>query len=610
MSESIRIRHCRLRVVRRGGWSWGADPKQLAERITRRLPALLAKLLTEQLAGMPPDARISKLTLRIPARLGEFYSLPASGDSDAAGDLSANAVMQRLRAAFRASLLQSLPELEAGDARAAKAAKAAAPSIAQSPTPVLDLLLRWRREKVLSGVLAAATPQELALWADAVLVEIEGVARRSPERWHVMADAVARLLSLRTRAGERPKQIVASLVRTVEAVAQVFPEVSNTACANAAPQSDTSAARMANTLAELRALTCLIAARRNAPARRRESSPSRRNERISVDSVLPFVVLGVLARSGYLAALGSTLATIGSLDQADAFGASVVYKLSPPPRRGWDREGQTARLVAAMCAADTPVGNDRMESFLRGLSTVRGPLDASLWVRSRAARSRSGVLVDRFEDGTWSVTEIVTGLPLGWFASPAEILRLVALLPRQSWWLAPAAADEALIAPLRDARARVVTSRLPGAGPDWLTVTPGWWTHDETLRRHAARLAAVTDDALVDQREHWQEFIERRPLLIRRSAAGRAAEASITLAVTTALGHIATELFGARERATPRLALQRFADLGGSVQVEEGRLVVHPALGRRFMDLNEHGLLRDVAGVPWLPGRYIAFAGP
>ncbi|MDF3020074.1 MAG: hypothetical protein K0Q92_1377, partial [Steroidobacteraceae bacterium] len=117
MSESIRIRHCRLRVVRRGGWSWGADPKQLAERITRRLPALLAKLLTEQLAGMPPDARISKLTLRIPARLGEFYSLPASGDSDAAGDLSANAVMQRLRAAFRASLLQSLPELEAGDAR-------------------------------------------------------------------------------------------------------------------------------------------------------------------------------------------------------------------------------------------------------------------------------------------------------------------------------------------------------------------------------------------------------------------------------------------------------------------------------------------------------------
>jgi hypothetical protein len=37
---------------------------------------------------------------------------------------------------------------------------------------------------------------------------------------------------------------------------------------------------------------------------------------------------------------------------------------------------------------------------------------------------------------------------------------------------------------------------------------------------------------------------------------------------------------------------------------------VRPALGRRFLDLREHGLLKDIAGVPWWDGRPIEFAEP
>jgi hypothetical protein len=88
------------------------------------------------------------------------------------------------------------------------------------------------------------------------------------------------------------------------------------------------------------------------------------------------------------------------------------------------------------------------------------------------------------------------------------------------------------------------------------------------------------------------------------------AEFSITLAVCSALGEIADTLWRGREPAHPLLAMQRFADLSGTVSIEEGRVLVRPALGRRFMDLSRHGLLRDITAVPWWPGRRVEFAGP
>ena len=107
------------------------------------------------------------------------------------------------------------------------------------------------------------------------------------------------------------------------------------------------------------------------------------------------------------------------------------------------------------------------------------------------------------------------------------------------------------------------------------------------------------------------EFIELRPLVLpARGPTRRAAEFSITLAVCSALGELADTLWREREPPQPLLALRRFADLGGTVSVEDGRVLVRPALGRRFMDLREHGLLRDISGVPWWPGRRVEFAGP
>lgn len=616
MSEAVRIRHCRLRFVRRGGWSWGADPKRLADVAARQLPALVAKLLDEQLANCPPDAVIPRLTLRIPARLDDLYRLPVAADAGAVPDVSSNASLQRLRAAVAASVRQAVPELDARAAPSAVDAKARAQRASAAPTPVVEALCHWQQDRVLSVVLASMEPAVLAAWTDAVLAELETAAQRRSLPWAGLADAAARLMAVRARGDAATALRVAALVRVVEALSSASAVAAEVAVApaGAAAAAAADSARAQSSLAQLRALAVLRASRRAAAPRPADAVPAARPGRVEVDSVLPFVVLGVLARSGYLAALAGALAAIDALDEAAAFGAAVVYKLAPPSRRGWDRAGPTARLAAAVCGRAAPPGNEPMARFLRSVSTVCAPLDAALWTRSHAARSRSGVLVDRFDaagqGAGWSATALVTGQPLGWFATPAALMKLVQLLPQQSWWLAPAAADAALVQPLLGAGAKVVSARLPEPEAGWLAVTPGWWSNDAALRRHAARLVAVCDDALQTQREHVQEFIERRPLVLRDGAVPCAAEASITLAVTSALGAIAAELWGARESTTPLLALQRLGDLGGSVLFEDRRVLVRPALGQRFMDLNQHGLLRDIAGVPWLPGQFIAFAGP
>jgi hypothetical protein len=68
----ITIRRCQVRVVRRGGWSWGPDPKNLADRVVRAIPALIREHLS-RLGDIGEDIDILapvRVTLRL--RQAEF----------------------------------------------------------------------------------------------------------------------------------------------------------------------------------------------------------------------------------------------------------------------------------------------------------------------------------------------------------------------------------------------------------------------------------------------------------------------------------------------------------------------------------------------------------
>jgi hypothetical protein len=332
---------------------------------------------------------------------------------------------------------------------------------------------------------------------------------------------------------------------------------------------------------------------------------------VPVESVLPFIVTGILSRRNYFDGLRAALACSGLLEQSACVAAALAYKLSPPPTRGWDRSPATRRLAAVMCGLDEPPDNSAMEGFLRRLSAVCAPLDASLWVGNRAVSTQPGILLEKLDDALWAVVDIASSQPLGWFSSFEDVLRVADLLTDRLWWLAPGVVESDFPEELARRGGRAVAFGVRPRAAGWLSAGDSCFTNEPLLRRRAAELWRVFEAAREQLTVTYTELIELRPLVLpARGRTRRAADYSISLAVCRALGDLADSLWREREPAQPLLALRRFADLGGTVSVEDWRVLVRPALGRRFMDLREHGLLRDISGVPWWPGRRVEFAGP
>ena len=77
----IIVRHCAVRVVRRGGWAWGATPQRLIDRVIAALPQLIDGYL-DGLSIPDGDAEITepvRITVRIPGGdLRQPWRLPAN----------------------------------------------------------------------------------------------------------------------------------------------------------------------------------------------------------------------------------------------------------------------------------------------------------------------------------------------------------------------------------------------------------------------------------------------------------------------------------------------------------------------------------------------------
>ena len=95
---------------------------------------------------------------------------------------------------------------------------------------------------------------------------------------------------------------------------------------------------------------------------------------------------------------------------------------------------------------------------------------------------------------------------------------------------------------------------------------------------------------------------------------GLEAVAAILLSVVVLHEHLSLPRLAAvclfpAERATPILALSRFADLDARVRFEDDVVRVRIPLGRRHADLMRHGFLMTVPAVPWLGDRAVDLGG-
>lgn len=111
--------------------------------------------------------------------------------------------------------------------------------------------------------------------------------------------------------------------------------------------------------------------------------------------------------------------------------------------------------------------------------------------------------------------------------------------------------------------------------------------------------------ALEDALALWQMVAIDRPAM--PLARDSDMERHLTMTAGVGLGTIAWELWREREKTAPHLVLQRFSDFEARVDYSRDSITVSLPLGKRFLDLQAHGMLDEIHDVPWFNGRKLTF---
>lgn len=576
-SGEITVHRCSVTVVRRGGWSWGPDPRALVRNVIDTLPELLADHFAQQLTGDGPDVEITEpviVTVRPggpgwpgrPRTTAEVHFPPVSmaevPDEEPAG-----------AASFEESL--------------------AAPAMPR-PGPTAAALFGELAERgELDALLALLPGESLHMYVLALLGDGDGDA------------AAARLLTeLARRAGPG-------------GLAEPLPEPLRTAAVGAGPETLTGllaayvtsadhdeVARLARSLAGGHGR----AAEDPRPAAGGPVAVRAAAREVRVWSVLPFLLAGPLARIGYLDAVGPALAGAELAQDAPLLAAALAYKVLGVTARGWRRDERDVEAAAAFAGLEPPVPDEGLAAFARVARPALPVLDGVLALAvCRGHDPADPLLLTGADDGLLLV-DAQGMFPIAWTAD------LATLLPHwQACGRPPVLVCDGPLPPgtLRDLDAAGVPF-LTGVRPlrgDRVTRLP-WrtplWTG--TARQLAdPRLAAELPD-------HADRFADLVTALVaeRRAAPlapDGALERTVTLAAALGLSTIAWTLWRDRETPDPLSALHRFADLEATVRFEPAAVRVRVPMGRRHADLLRGGLLADVPDVPWLGGRALTFAG-
>jgi hypothetical protein len=162
------------------------------------------------------------------------------------------------------------------------------------------------------------------------------------------------------------------------------------------------------------------------------------------------------------------------------------------------------------------------------------------------------------------------------------------------------------------ANRRFVTNAPPVRGETWRPLSGpsarSFCTNDrETRDRVLINAALLLDDIESLLQQCFDQLSVQR--CITPQEKDSALNRSITLAAAFGLAAIAWTLWQKRERTHPLLTLERFYDLEGRIRYSDETITIRLPLGRRFFDLQEHGLLADISDIPWFGGRTLRFAG-
>jgi hypothetical protein len=661
------VRLCGVEVIRRGGWSWGPDPDTLVRRVLDALPALLAR----ELAGLPDDDDVEitePMVLDVRVRLPELLA----GLSAGRASLRAPAGPDPGLASAAVRVLSSVSWPAAAGPGASGPALAAAAGPTADPAPTSPV---WAARPVAGFVAELAARQELAALIellpepsraglaaavaetvgpddpDAVLVTLlPALAGRGELAALLELLPAATLQTWRqiwaTRSRSMPRPGAA--LETADAVSAVLDAAiarrfTGPPAGQAAPPGDAVV-----TVTDPSQSAPAAPARAESPGETPPSAtpeigpppdlrmpdmlpapvirPSRDRGPVEVESVLPFLVTGPLARLGVLDALLPALAATRTRNGADLiaqcqlFAAALGCTVLGPLGRGGLRDPADRTAAAAFAGLDD-LPDEAVDDLVRTGAAAAPVLDAVVALALCRGHSpdRPLLLAEVSEEaGGGLLLADQEGLfPIGWTGDPDLLLRHWTACGRPLVLLGAPTGPEPTLGPVDRERLRP----LAAAGVRFATGLPP--TRGERWRRLPGRRCWISPGAdqapgvvaslarLPGELSRLDELV--RALAVERRAAPLAPPTGLArtlpLVAALGLGTISWLLWKEREPADPLLALERFADLSGIVRFGPDEVAVRVPLGRRHSDLLRSGLLADVRDVPWLHGRTLTITG-
>ena len=622
------IRHCILRVIRHGGRSWGPDRRGLVDRVTRMLPQLIAARLEELLGEA--EGEIAE-PIRVAIRLSGVRAYSDAGLREAvSAALTADSLP--LQAGAGSVPPRSAPQADPIATISAAPSDGGGPSAALAAQGLRALLLRWRNQGDLLRRLRGFSPVTLRAWLMALVdtvdrpaeepeVDAEVLAREAADIRHRLIEAgglrghtdrLRLLLMVELAARHRRLPPSDRLWRMIDAAVPSASTPSQmAAAAGASPATEFGAEPPPAPFAALGR-----AARRAKPAAQSRPAAPRQDREIALCSVLPFLVLGMLRRIGWLEVASATFEALAMPDRGAVFATALAYKLLPPPRKGWHRNPETLRTAAAFAGLDVAPSPAAFEAWRRdaegGLSAIDGFVVTEL---ANGHDVEQPLLIARPTNhlgAGWLLLDADGLFPVAWAGDEGSLLSSLAEFgPSVVVVVSAEAASPELIRGLIAARRAFVTDARPGRGEDLqrLAGMPGIWTSaaeasPDRLRAAAKRQPALEAAAVGINRA----LIAERPVVPGRD--GLDIERATLLSASTGLGMLAWTLWRDREAVDPLLALDRLGDLDGSARFTEAGVAIRPAIGRRYFDLEEHKVLDDIPEVPWFGGRTVTFVGP
>ncbi len=638
----ILIRHCTLRIVRRGGWNWGPDPAGLVRGTIARIGELLERKLPEL---WPDDEDIeiaAPVRIHVPVRLHEL--LDKRPDNFNEIGLSDSSLDERLERAIDAAFApfaaaHSAPPAPSGSdedrlesheaieqTRREAAEQTRREAGLQGRTALQRLLWSWRERDILAATLADFSPQALEAWHRRLLARVgespsgpishtpESISHK-PERISPTPESITEVVRTITeeareyvfptqgRSADRATLIRLRLYVAAEVAAYFEVELHHPALLDALDR----VLPLVDPKLEERGASGSPPSMATPPV----AAPTHRpwQGEFAVSSALPFLLLGPLSRIGYLDVLAATLEAAGLAQAAPLFAQALAYKVLVPPERGWRRRQADVAAATVFTGQTDPLDASELTDFARQISPYLSPLDAVLRESLIDGHNPDSPLLihglGTAAEGGLLLVDAEGIFPIAWTADLDGLMPTLARFGETALLVPLATVDAAPLARLHAAGFRFITDAPPTRHETWraLRQPPDYrfWTNDGTTPEH--RLIALASHLAVAEEETatlWQALAVQRPSV--PLASEQALDRSLSLAAAAALGTIAWMLWREREPVAPYLAIDRFYDLDARVTVDRDTVRVRLPLGRRSQDLYEHGLLSERPGCP-LVGR-------